>query len=137
MDPKFEVRFAGTTLSIYDDRASLTTRGIMGGTKDMYYCDIKAIEFRNASFAKSGFIDFYLVGNTFFGIENRFVFQVGKSELMEKVNDYVQKRWKESKGSSAVSVSVPEEIRKFKELLDDGIITIEEFEAKKKQLLSS
>ena len=28
-----------------------------------------------------------------------------------------------------------EEIRKFKALLDDGIITIEEFETKKKQLL--
>lgn len=31
--------------------------------------------------------------------------------------------------------SAPDEIRKYKELLDDGIITEEEFEAKKKQLL--
>ena len=28
-----------------------------------------------------------------------------------------------------------EEIRKYKQLLDDGIITVEEFEAKKKQIL--
>lgn len=31
--------------------------------------------------------------------------------------------------------SVPDEIRKYKELLDDGIITAEEFETKKKQLM--
>ena len=32
-------------------------------------------------------------------------------------------------------LSIPDEIRKYKELLDDGIITAEEFTAKKKQLL--
>lgn len=41
--------------------------------------------------------------------------------------------YKES--DSVSSVSVPDEIRKFKELLDDGIITQEEFNTKKKQLL--
>lgn len=35
-----------------------------------------------------------------------------------------------------ISVSVPDEIRKYKELLDEGIITQEEFDAKKKQLLN-
>ena len=32
-------------------------------------------------------------------------------------------------------VNIPDEIRKYKELMDDGIITQEEFDAKKKQLL--
>ena len=32
--------------------------------------------------------------------------------------------------------SAADEILKFKQLLDDGVITIEEFEKKKKQLLS-
>lgn len=35
-----------------------------------------------------------------------------------------------------VNESVPDEIRKYKELLDDGIISEEEFSAKKKQLLN-
>lgn len=34
-----------------------------------------------------------------------------------------------------VNVGVPEELKKYKELLDSGVITQEEFEAKKKQLL--
>ena len=33
------------------------------------------------------------------------------------------------------SPSVPDEIRKYKELMDEGILTEEEFTAKKKQLL--
>ncbi len=35
-----------------------------------------------------------------------------------------------------ISISVPDEIRKYKELLDEEIITQEEFDAKKKQLLN-
>ncbi len=38
-------------------------------------------------------------------------------------------------GDSA-NISSADEIRKYKELLDDGIITEEEFNAKKKQLLN-
>ena len=38
-------------------------------------------------------------------------------------------------GGSSAQPSPAEEIRKFKGLLDDGIITQEEFEAKKRQLL--
>lgn len=39
-------------------------------------------------------------------------------------------------GERIASISPADEIRKFKELMDDGIITPEEFEAKKKQLLN-
>ena len=35
-----------------------------------------------------------------------------------------------------IPISVPDEIRKYKELLDEGIITQEEFDAKKSQLLN-
>ncbi|WP_397544849.1 SHOCT domain-containing protein [Ruminococcus sp.] len=37
--------------------------------------------------------------------------------------------------NNAAAFSVADEIRKFKELLDIGAITQEEFDAKKKQLL--
>lgn len=41
-----------------------------------------------------------------------------------------------NKSTSATDVSDADEILKYKKLLDDGIITNEEFEAKKKQLLN-
>ena len=40
-----------------------------------------------------------------------------------------------TKNSGCISDELADEIRKLKELADDGIITQEEFEAKKKQLL--
>ena len=45
------------------------------------------------------------------------------------------KKFDQDNKKNQQSFSVPEEIRKYKELLDDGIITQEEYEEKKKQLL--
>ena len=60
---------------------------------------------------------------------------------MEEVANYIKKRIDEIKNSNFApttvvsSVSPAEELKKFKELLDCGILTQEEFDAKKKQLL--
>lgn len=43
--------------------------------------------------------------------------------------------WQSQKSTQENGYSVADEIRKFKELLDEGIITDDEFVAKKKQLL--
>ena len=51
----------------------------------------------------------------------------------EKIVD-VNQNTKEG-GTIVNAVSYAEELKKFKELLDSGIITKEEFDAKKKQLL--
>ena len=62
-----------------------------------------------------------------------------RNEIHEIVSQLLVNRQKQSEKSATV-VSVPaastaDELKKFKELLDSGIITQEEFEAKKKQLL--
>lgn len=52
--------------------------------------------------------------------------------------DYMCSQSKEATPASTIienSTSSADEIRKFKELLDEGMITQEEYEAKKKQLL--
>ena len=61
---------------------------------------------------------------------------------MEEVANYVRKKIDEIKtagdrNSTTVvnAISPAEELKKMKELLDMGIITQEEFDAKKKQLL--
>ena len=55
----------------------------------------------------------------------------------EKVYDSVEKFLSNQRNNkkSAPSISAADEIRKFKQLLDDGIITEEEFESKKRELL--
>ena len=56
----------------------------------------------------------------------------------EKAKDYILENnaTKVVVAKSKVEKSIPEQIREYKELLDDGIITKKEFEEKKKDLLS-
>ena len=59
------------------------------------------------------------------------------SKSMDKENTSVPEKAASSEGNtqSEEVLSTADELRMFKELLDDGIITQEEFDAKKKQLL--
>ena len=54
---------------------------------------------------------------------------------ISEMKNVEEKRTNQSSGATISAVSPAEEIKKFKELLDMGIITQEEFDAKKKQLL--
>jgi hypothetical protein len=58
-----------------------------------------------------------------------------KSIVFNQTPENAPKQMINKASSSNSRVGVAEEIKKFKELMDDGIITKEEFEAKKKQLL--
>ena len=55
---------------------------------------------------------------------------------MQEVAEYVKQRVDQIKNSTGTVFSSADELKKFKELLDSGIISQEEFEAKKKQLLN-
>lgn len=54
--------------------------------------------------------------------------------LASKLKNEMEKR-KRSEKPTVAALSPADEIKKFKDLLDQGIITQEEFDAKKKQLL--
>lgn len=57
------------------------------------------------------------------------------SEIQKIVNDYQSKKEAQSATTFVQQTSAADELKKFKELLDMGVITQEEFDAKKKQLL--
>lgn len=58
----------------------------------------------------------------------------GSRNLTDATDEDIERN-KEPQGTGVQHVSAADEIKKFKELLDMGIITQEEFDAKKKQLL--
>lgn len=147
-------------LRVYDDRVEITQQGLRGamvsglaGVKTYYYASISTIQFKNCGWT-NGFIEFTFAGGTdsrggaWSGAnnDNRFIF--GKPTIkaakalaveMEKVNDFLQKKVKEShmpKETVVVQRTAADEIMQYKALLDAGAITQEEFEAKKKQLLN-
>ena len=71
--------------------------------------------------------------------ENSIMFDLENNNLIEEIVEYIETRKRELSNSQTPQViqeiSVADELKKFKELLDMGIITQEEFDAKKKQLL--
>lgn len=70
-------------------------------------------------------------------------FSPKQNELAENVYNHIRTLIEENKKNMSTiinqfqSFSSADELRKFKQLLDDGIITQEEFDEKKKQLLES
>lgn len=145
------------TLLVYDDRIVIMHRGALNaismgvkGDKTIYYSDITSVQYKKPGFA-SGYIQFSIPGGNenkggIFGAttdENSIT--IGNANLApmaEKIVDFVNKKIREFKtrsvsGSATViqQNSSADELKKFKELLDSGIITQEEFDAKKKQLL--
>ena len=80
----------------------------------------------------------YGIGNMAFDCRNeQFNYVVSLAKLDEMYNDINNaldhSKSKQAQGTTAISPA--EELKKFKELLDMGVITQAEFDAKKKQLL--
>ena len=143
----------GRSIRVFDDRAiikvdptagALLTGNGSDGTKVIFYKDVIGIQFKESKFAIG-----YLQLETASGLmnnckdnmfnENTFTFDVStkgnpNNETMKDVFNYIINRVSLFKQLQIQSAA--DEILKFKQLLDDGVITIEEFEKKKKQLLS-
>lgn len=65
----------------------------------------------------------------------RFWLLTNHSEVFSSISALLQKRQKPFEITENSNVSNADEIKKYKDLLDSGVITQEEFDAKKKQLL--
>ncbi|OPX63325.1 MULTISPECIES: DUF4429 domain-containing protein [unclassified Methanoregula] len=123
---------------------AVLSHGFTKGDKTIYLNQITGIQFRQAGLIV-GYIQFTLPG----GIEskkgvinaaydeNTVTFERSQNEdairLKEKIEELVQKMRLNTGGGQAASNA--DEIRKFKQLLDDGIISRDDFERKKKELL--
>lgn len=144
----------GRHIDVYDDKVVLTVKAGLGslftgnisdGEKTIYYVDCIGVQFKKSGF-QYGYLQFETASgimnnriNDFFN-ENTFTWNTTKqsNETMEAVANYVKSRidyCKTAKGRPVTQMSPAEELKKCKELLDMGILTQEEFDIKKKQLL--
>lgn len=123
------------------------TQGFFQGDKTIYLHQITGIKIKRAGLLTNGFIQFVLAGNieTKRGLmkqtqdENTVMFgrgfsSVDPNELVEEIKETIENTL-QSKNSSNVN-STADEIAKYKKLLEDGVITEDEFSLKKKQLLN-
>lgn len=148
----------GKVLKVYPDRCIISSKGgikgamfgsLLAGDKEFYFKDITSVQFKNLGMT-SGYLQFEYPGSRSgnnFASENSFTFSatIGTEkykklkEEMPGIYEDIRKRVNEAKtvkaDTSGGLPSAADELKKFKELLDSGVITQEEFDAKKKQLL--
>ena len=164
-DVVFYMEGRKSNLTVYADELKLTPSGVLGfmtqglaGEKTIPFDSIQAVQFKETGDFTVGFLQFTIMGgaeasggvfktaddeNSFmFGDRNNFgdSLEVKRSlnnELAVKIRDYIKTRAREMKSGSAQvqTDSVPEQLIKLKSLLDDGVLTEDEFNAQKKKLL--
>lgn len=120
------------------------------GQKEIYIKDISSIQFKKPGMISNGFIQFSFAGSneksggTFNAAtdENSVVFTAKQLQNFEKIKDFIDRRRNEllNQVSNPLNASKHEkdiyaEIEKLADLRNKGIVTIEEFEMKKRQLL--
>lgn len=144
----------GRHIQVFDDKVVLSVKAGLGsfltgnvsdGEKTIYYADCIGVQFKKSGL-QIGYLQLETAGgimnnraSNFFN-ENTFTWDTTQqsNEKMEEVSKYVKARvdhYKNAKNAPVAASTPADEIKKYKELLDMGVISQEEFDAKKKQLL--
>ncbi len=154
--PVFDIEGArGRHITVFSDKvvlrvkptfSSFITGNVSDGEKTIYYVDCVGVQYKRSS-TLIGYLQLETAGSimnnrasNFFN-ENSFTFEAPAvpNEFMDQVAAYVKQQVDACKHRGAAPVtaalSPADEIRKYKELADAGILSQEEFEAKKRALL--
>ena len=149
---KFEYTGTYTKIEVYEDKVNLTVlkttpKWQKGAIITLEYELITEIRFIEPTWLSPEGSMFFMHPNVFQGSRpfgamtltgNEVHFKKDALSFMKEIKEYIEKRIITIKSQSkvvTVGSSAADEIRKFKQLLDEGIITQSEFDEKKKQLL--
>lgn len=162
MDAILELKATNGILYVFDDRVEISRKTVFGvaaqgfkGDRIIFFKDITSVEFKKPTIWANGYMQFIIAGtmhqNASVGIlgssmesmkdPNTIIlraFNKETPELSEKAYKLIMDNMVKTKSDSNKSVntiSEADELRKYKSLLDDGIINQEEFDKKKKELL--
>lgn len=118
----------------------ITNRRIIYGNKDFISAIIKTVNVSECKDIESDTFGLFKGTIKINTLTEVISFSAAKKEVL-RLTDMIEKALEKiqnsmsSEISNVAQISVADEIKKFKELLDNGIMTQEEFDAKKKQLL--
>jgi hypothetical protein len=128
---------------LYKDRVLIKREGFMAflaygplrGDKTLYLSQITGVHIKSASMFLNGYIEF-LSPERFDTKteENKILFEKSSNDIAHEIKEKIDEL-KHEYSVPLQQTSTADEIRKYKALLDDGLIAQEEYEAKKKQLL--
>ncbi len=154
LSPKYILKGLNGQLYVYDNKIEIKRKGALAlgfqglkGTKSIPISAIKSIQVKPSGFTV-GYIQFGIAGGTENrrGVkaanydENTITFSaVQHNKTANNIKNYLESVMFNRPNSQSTIVkqalSGADELKKIKELLDEGVITQEEFDAKKKQLL--
>jgi hypothetical protein len=154
MSEVFEFKSAGKYIITVDEfGVSIQQKGLMNamavgitGTKQIPFTSMTAVQFKPAGML-SGYLQFSVLGGNearggvfqAAGDENTIMFTKKEQDKAERIKELAEGKIRGAQVSKATPTqhlkSAAEQIREFKELLDMGAITKEEFDQKKTQLL--
>ena len=127
----FNFKGAINGVIVITDKRILFCNSLMGSTnqKQILIKDIQSIDENINGLTKTGQLRIC-------GITDTFLINIYKKNIGEEIKQVIYNlQTKESHSNYTSSISQADEIMKFKKLLDEGIITQEEFEKKKQELL--
>lgn len=140
------------TIEVDSNCIKVTQKGVknmlikgLSGTKTYPFSSLTSIQFKEPGFT-TGYLQFILMGSVEnkHGVsgavndENTILFVKKELPLMLELKEYIEFKINTKAADNNVdnrAYSEADEILKYKKLLDAGILTQEEFDAKKKQLL--
>ena len=151
----FQLKGYNGQLYVYEDRLIIERKGFFGmvtnglaGSKTIPMSSIQNIQLKKAGAFFNGFIQFGILGgiekqNGITGAindENSVVFLEECNKKAVEIKNYIEeiilsRNNNQSNKSQSENFSAADEILKLKKLLDMGVLTQNEFDAKKKQLL--
>ncbi len=147
---------ANGTIALYQDRITIKRRGIRGalghgffqGEKDILISSITAVQLKKAGPVLVGYIQFSVLGgveakkglNEATSDENTVTFDLGSNKLAEAIKNKIYELKSRPVGyaepvKEVIKPSGADELLKYKQLLDAGILTQEEFDEIKKKIL--
>ena len=151
----YSVKGVNGQLEVYEDKVIISRKGLLGfatqglaGDKTIPMSAIQSVQFKEGGMLANGFIQFAVMGGrerqggllAATQDENTVMLRMGEqSEKGKQIKEYIEGRILELSKPQATTIvqqtSAADEIVKYKGLLDAGIISQEEYDAKKKQLL--
>lgn len=160
MEELMSLKCTNGTIKLYDDKVVIERKGFFSwisqgsvGNRIYYYKDLKTVEYRKPGMI-NGYIKFIVAGTNDVNARvdllsttvesaqdpNTVILRAFNPKIpseSEKIYNIIMKKIEEYKGisNSNCNISSADEILKYKKLLDQGIITQEEFERKKNKLL--
>lgn len=157
----FQLKCTNGLLLVYDDRVVISRKTVFGfvsqglkGDRTYFYKDLSGVEYKKPTIWANGYMKFLtagtnetkqnigFLGNTTLEASkdpNTLILRAFNKDIpkeSEEIYNLILKKIKDSKiNVTQNNISNADEIIKFKKLLDEGIITKEEFEKKKQELL--